>query len=68
MIRKYAYLFLCFLFRIVLCSAALAAPLKPRLVVLTDTSTWETDDHESLIRFLAHADMFEILLERHGVK
>ncbi len=37
-----------------------AAPLKPRVVVLTDISTWETDDHESLIRFLAHADMFEI--------
>ncbi len=34
--------------------------LKPRVVVLTDISTWETDDHESLIRFLVHADMFEI--------
>jgi len=33
---------------------------KPRIVVLTDISTWETDDHESLIRFVAHADMFEI--------
>ena len=41
-------------------SFSLAAPLKPRVVVLTDISTWETDDHESLIRFLAHADMFEI--------
>lgn len=39
---------------------SMAAPLKPRVVVLTDISTWETDDHESLIRFLAHADMFEI--------
>ena len=37
-----------------------AAPLKPRVVVLTDISTWETDDHESLIRLLVHADMFEI--------
>jgi len=37
-----------------------AAPLKPRLVVLTDISTWETDDHESMIRFLVHADLFEI--------
>ena len=37
-----------------------AAPLKPRVLVLTDISTWETDDHESLIRFLAHADLFEI--------
>jgi len=36
------------------------AKLKPRLVVLTDISTWETDDHESLIRLLVHADMFEI--------
>ena len=41
-------------------ASSLAAPLKPRVVVLTDISTWETDDHESLIRFLAHADMFEI--------
>jgi len=41
-------------------SSSLAAPLKQRVVVLTDISTWETDDHESLIRFLAHADMFEI--------
>lgn len=36
------------------------APLKPRLVVLTDISTWEPDDHESLIRLLVHADLFEI--------
>ena len=34
--------------------------LKPRVVVLTDVSTWETDDQESLVRFLAHADLFEI--------
>lgn len=37
-----------------------AAPLKPRMVVLTDISTWEPDDHESLIRLMVHADMFEI--------
>lgn len=36
------------------------APLKPRLVVLTDISSWEPDDHESLIRLLVHADMYEI--------
>jgi hypothetical protein len=36
------------------------APLKPRIVVLTDISSWEPDDHESLIRLLVHADMFEI--------
>jgi hypothetical protein len=34
--------------------------LKPRMVVLTDISTWEPDDHESLIRLMAHADLFEI--------
>jgi len=34
--------------------------LKPRLVVLTDISTWETDDSESLVRLLVHADLFEI--------
>ena len=37
-----------------------AAQLKPRIVVLTDISTWEPDDHESLIRLLVHADLFEI--------
>ena len=37
-----------------------AARLKPRMVVLTDISTWETDDHESLTRLLAHADLYEI--------
>ncbi len=35
-------------------------PLKPRIVVLTDVSTWETDDSESLVRLLVHADLFEI--------
>ena len=34
--------------------------LKPRMVVLTDVSTWETDDSESLVRLLVHADLFEI--------
>ncbi len=28
--------------------------------MLTDVSTWETDDSESLVRLLAHADMLEI--------
>ena len=36
------------------------APLKPRLVVLTDISSWEPDDHESLIRLMVHADLYEI--------
>ena len=34
--------------------------LKPRIVVLTDVSTWETDDSESLVRLFVHADLFEI--------
>lgn len=35
-------------------------PLKPRVVILTDVSTWETDDSESLVRLFAYADMVEI--------
>lgn len=34
--------------------------LKPRIVVLTDVSTWETDDSESLVRLFVHADLLEI--------
>lgn len=34
--------------------------LKPRVIVLTDVSTWETDDSESLVRLLVHADLLEI--------
>ena len=30
------------------------------MLVLTDISTWEPDDHESLIRLIVHADIFEI--------
>ena len=48
---------------LIFCSSSLFAQtkmLKPRIVVLTDISTWEPDDHESLIRLLVHADMFEI--------
>lgn len=37
-----------------------ADQLKPRVVVLTDVSTWETDDSESLVRLLVHADLLEI--------
>ena len=36
------------------------ASQKPRIVVLTDVSTWETDDSESLVRLLVHADLYEI--------
>lgn len=41
-----------------LCAAPTA--LKPRMVVLTDVSTWETDDSESLVRLMVHADLVEI--------
>jgi len=37
-----------------------AASFKPRIVVLTDISLDEPDDHQSLIRLLAHADLYEI--------
>ena len=42
--------------------SSFAAPLKPRIVVLTDISPadHEPDDMESMIRLLAHADLFEI--------
>lgn len=39
---------------------SVSSELKPRIIVLTDVSTWETDDSESLVRLLVHADMFEI--------
>ena len=36
--------------------------LKPRIVVLTDIAPGDTepDDMESVVRLLAHADLFEI--------
>ncbi|WP_291858287.1 DUF1593 domain-containing protein [Marinilabilia sp.] len=37
-----------------------SSALKPRIVVLTDISTWEPDDSESLVRLLVNADLFEI--------
>lgn len=41
--------------------AASAAELKPRVIVLTDLKRFhETDDSQSLIRLLAHADLVEI--------
>jgi hypothetical protein len=33
---------------------------KRRIAVLTDVSTWETDNSESLVRLFVHADLFEI--------
>jgi hypothetical protein len=43
-------------------ATSLAAPRKPRIIVLTDISPGnvEPDDMESMIRLLVHADLFEI--------
>jgi len=62
MAMKSRYLFLCFLLPLVLNATALAVPLKPRMMVLTDISPahHEPDDMESMIRLLVHADLFEI--------
>ena len=45
-----------------------AAPLKPRMVVLTDIApnNVEPDDMESIIRLFAHADLFEIECLAHS--
>ena len=48
------------LFTFAFSATASAEPLKPRMVVLTDVSTWETDDSESLVRLLVHADLLQI--------
>jgi hypothetical protein len=50
------------LLSMVLSAASLAADLKPRIIVLTDIApnNVEPDDMESMIRLLAHADLFEI--------
>ncbi len=47
---------------LVLGTTSLADELKPRIVVLTDIApnNVEPDDMESMIRLLAHADLFEI--------
>ncbi|HHY84049.1 MAG TPA: DUF1593 domain-containing protein [Verrucomicrobia bacterium] len=46
----------------VLAATSPAAELKPRIIVLTDIApnNVEPDDMESMIRLLAHADLFEI--------
>ncbi|MGM0474811.1 MAG: nucleoside hydrolase-like domain-containing protein [Bacteroidota bacterium] len=49
-----------FLIAIQLSANPRADSLKPRVIVLTDVSTWETDDSESLVRLLVHADLLEI--------
>lgn len=57
---KIQYLFIVLLIITGISALSKEPPLKPRIVVLTDVSTWETDDSESLVRFLVHADLFEI--------
>lgn len=57
--KKFIFV-LCLLLVIKLSVASQANTLKPRIIVLTDVSTWETDDSESLVRLLVYADMFEI--------
>ena len=50
------------IFSMCVCAQSIEKTLKPRLVVLTDIApaNVEPDDQESLIRLLAHADLFEI--------
>jgi hypothetical protein len=48
------------MFCLLIGTVVVSAPLKPRMVVLTDISTGERDDHESMTRLHAHADLFEI--------
>ncbi|WP_442511899.1 DUF1593 domain-containing protein [Novipirellula sp. SH528] len=48
------------IFAAIVPTASHAGSPKPRMVVLTDVSTWETDDSESLVRLMVHADMLEI--------
>jgi hypothetical protein len=52
------------LFSLTVSTVSHAAPLKPRLVVLTDIgpNDVEPDDRESMTRLLASADLFEIEL------
>ena len=59
---KTKFTMICISFSLVLYATALAAPLKPRLILLTDISpaNHEPDDMESMIRLLVHADLFEI--------
>jgi hypothetical protein len=62
MLKKHITSKLLLLLSIVLSATSLAAPLKPRIIVLTDISpnNVEPDDMESMIRLLVHADLFEI--------
>lgn len=58
--RSITKLILFFTFTFAFSGTVSADSLKPRMVVLTDVSTWETDDSESLVRLMVHADLLEI--------
>ncbi len=62
MLRKHVALTILFLLCLASSATSLAADLKPRIIVLTDIApnNVEPDDMESMIRLLAHADLFEI--------
>ena len=58
--KKSLWSFLVSLIFVSISNASQKEPLKPRVIILTDVSTWETDDSQSLVRLFAYADMFEI--------
>jgi hypothetical protein len=62
MLKRFVACSLGVLLSVAISVASLAADLKPRIVVLTDIApnNTEPDDMESMIRLLAHADLFEI--------
>jgi hypothetical protein len=62
MLRKHIARTILLLLSLALSATSLAADLKPRIIVLTDIApnNIEPDDMESMIRLLAHADLFEI--------
>ena len=61
MCKRYSLL-LIVLLCLTTCLFSYSAPLKARIIVLTDISPadHEPDDMESMIRLLVHADLFEI--------
>lgn len=62
MLKKHITSTVMLLLSLALSATSLAADLKPRIIVLTDIApnNVEPDDMESMIRLLAHADLFEI--------
>ena len=60
-LRRVSGYFLLFL-SLIISETSHAAQLKPRIIVLTDISpnSTEPDDKESMIRLLAHVDLYEI--------